>query len=70
MAFPTVRVDLTWVLGLEESSAVRCPFPSQTAPGLAVTNSPLEAVGLQPSFMFTLCQGSNACSGVCGVQAI
>lgn len=52
---------------------VKCcplPFPPQTALGLAVMNSPLEAVGLQQSFMFTLCQGSNACFGVCGVRAV
>lgn len=46
------------------------PLPLQTALGSAVLNSPWEAVGSQQSFMFTLCQGSNACFGVCGVRAI
>lgn len=50
------------------------PLPPQAALGWVVLNSPPllppEAVGLQQSFMFTLCQGSNACFGVCGVRAI
>lgn len=42
--------------------------PLQTAFELVVMSSPVEAVRLQQSFKFTLCQGSNAWIEVCEVR--
>ena len=56
-----------------EARGVRGSLPSpplQAEFELVVMSSPLEAVRLQQSFKFTLCQGSNAWFGMCGVGRV